>query len=1169
MKNDASNFGQDFCFTLLSPLPGVAVKADPSGLLVVFDSADLRNPDALARAASHAEDPCGRAFPSILSQALELGRAKEESPQAIRIPYEELQTLEADGIRFFEEVVPWAPFVVELYSDGSLGTPSFRYHYRFYLGTHQVYPKRCGAFAMHLGRLYRLDNSTYNMLTAIDGANEAAATQPSPVGAWVAFSSIKGLAEEVGAQIDSYIHKERIIVPSEVGVDIDLDEKNRVSFVPRVDIEGVDTSALKTSFLRFENVQDVYSLDCPDGGRVRIALGERQKEALRRMQRVRYVSGSEKARVLSNPASVFDGVTDVVKLDDLGPRVEGIGKFPFVSRPYIGSTGVFDEEGAEGQPRDKLPKIGIESTYQDGTKERIEFSSANEFKDLLHEVRLCRQEGREVVEFKGRTIVLDEGFSKGMEDLSKIRFGAEGARKKAGNDQDGRYLLILRNEEEIDYPEVDESGGIAHQSGLLLPAALANKGILKEHQREGVEWLELNYHLSGKGRKGCLLADDMGLGKTLQILTFLAWVIEHGDLAEHRTDSGALVWNPVLIVAPVILLENDTWVRDMEAFFASEGNVFSPYLILHGKNLKTLRKESAKGKETVIGEPVLDLDRIRQHRVVFTNYETVVNYQHSLARVKWTIVVTDEAQEYKTPSSKISHALKSLDPKYRIACTGTPVETRLLDLWNIFDFLQPGPLLGSKKEFSETYEKRLEDSHENRSEVLTHLQRQLRMASKDSYVKRREKTTLTDLPVKHEHIIDCVLSEEQRTMHEDFIGNLRSAGPEHHLSVIHNVMFLYQHPELVRSRDGIHRLTTGEIIDLCPKLKAVLETVSSIRKRNEKVLVFTRSLVMQQVLSRTIGETFQTVVDIVNGSTKRSTDTKAGVETRKGVLDRFKARPGFGAIVLSPEVAGCGLTLVEANHVIHYGRWWNPAKESQATDRVYRIGQEKEVHVYYPIAKDPKGEFRTFDEKLNALLKRRRDLARDFLMPMPGEDDLGRELVNDILEGEKVPPKPRPLTMKDVCSLPWDRFEALIALLEQKEGRDVILTPPSGDQGMDVVSKKEFGVRLIQCKHSSFSAELDTEVLEEVVSAFDGYRARYFSGSGSTLGLGTVLVTNGTFTRKLHDLAWKKGVTLVDGIALKGLLEKATVTLAEVEAAEVLRCQMMRDVARKIEGWRR
>src|SRR6185436_292674 len=126
-------------------------------------------------------------------------------------------------------------------------------------------------------------------------------------------------------------------------------------------------------------------------------------------------------------------------------------------------------------------------------------------------------------------------------------------------------------------------------------------------------------------------------------------------------------------------------------------------------------------------------------------------------------------------------------------------------------------------------------------------------------------------------------------------------------------------------------------------------------------------------------------VDIVNGATNRPANRSSAQGTRKSIVTSFRESSGFNVLILSPDVAGIGLTLVEANHVIHYGRWRNPAKEMQATDRVYRIGQTKDVHVYYPICRDPSAAFETFDEKLDALITRRRSLAQDFLAPMPSD----------------------------------------------------------------------------------------------------------------------------------------------------------------------------------------
>ena len=123
----------------------------------------------------------------------------------------------------------------------------------------------------------------------------------------------------------------------------------------------------------------------------------------------------------------------------------------------------------------------------------------------------------------------------------------------------------------------------------------------------------------------------------------------------------------------------------------------------------------------------------------------------------------------------------------------------------------------------------------------------------------------------------------------------------------------------------------------------------------------------------------------------------SGVKTRNGILHEFRAKAGFDVLILSPFVAGIGLTIVESNHVVHYGRWWNPAVESQATDRAYRIGQTKDVSAYLPILRDPSGRVApSFDERLDVLMNRKQRLAEDFLRPLPPEDEMGGELLSDL-----------------------------------------------------------------------------------------------------------------------------------------------------------------------------
>jgi hypothetical protein len=287
----------------------------------------------------------------------------------------------------------------------------------------------------------------------------------------------------------------------------------------------------------------------------------------------------------------------------------------------------------------------------------------------------------------------------------------------------------------------------------------------------------------------------------------------------------------------------------------------------------------------------------------------------------------------------------------------------------------------------------------------------------------------------------------------------------------------------------------------------------------------------------------------------------------KSGLGRFRKSRGFNVIILSPDVAGIGLTLTEANHVIHYGRWWNPATESQATDRAYRIGQTRDVHVYYPIATDPQGEFETFDEKLHALLCRRRRLAAEFLAPMPSEEDLQREFMSDVFGAAGPSPSStvHSLSKDDVRRLGFDRFEAMVALLEEKRRARAILTPLSGDDGIDVIAIHEGEIRLIQCKHTLWDASVDADVIAEVICALDGYRARRFRALSARATLRPVLVTNGELTRRARREAKARDIEVVDGAALQQLLDATPCTAAEVEAMAAQRLASMRDVQAAID----
>jgi SNF2 family DNA or RNA helicase len=217
------------------------------------------------------------------------------------------------------------------------------------------------------------------------------------------------------------------------------------------------------------------------------------------------------------------------------------------------------------------------------------------------------------------------------------------------------------------------------------------------------------------------------------------------------------------------------------------------------------------------------------------------------------------------------------------------------------------------------------------------------------------------------------------------------------LGLLQKFARLYQHPALLKYPD---ECSVEELLSQSSKLSQLINVLQRIQSRNEKAIIFCRHKDMQRVLARVLGAEFGRTIRIINGDTARVAPTrKVGVETRSGILEEFKRRKGFDTLILSPFVAGVGLTITEANHVIHYGRWWNPAVEAQATDRAYRIGQDKEVHAYFLINKDDSNTIgRTFDQLLDDLMERKKDVANralgneDFLLPQEDEQRAGMEV---------------------------------------------------------------------------------------------------------------------------------------------------------------------------------
>jgi SNF2 family DNA or RNA helicase len=489
------------------------------------------------------------------------------------------------------------------------------------------------------------------------------------------------------------------------------------------------------------------------------------------------------------------------------------------------------------------------------------------------------------------------------------------------------------------------------------------RATLKTHQREGLTWLQQNWI---SGSPGVLLADDMGLGKTLQGLAFLAWL-------RDGMASGVIERAPLLIVAPTGLLEN--WRAEHDRHLIAPG--LGTLLLGYGKGLATLRREA------VNGVPALDIAAINSADWVLTTYETLRDHDRDFGRVRFAAMLLDEAQKVKTPGIRLTDAAKGMNVDFRVALTGTPVENRLADLWCIVDGVAAGHL-GDLRRFSARFEARPDEA------ALKELKESLDrpMAARPALMLRRLRVDrLPDLPAATEIVLPEDMNGAQLAAYEDTISSARAdQGAGGVLAALLRLRAVSLHPDL-SSADDDDALIAGSA-----RLRQSLGTLDHIASQNERALIFVEDQKMMARLTGLLQRRYRlpdlpmTISGNVSGP------------ARQARVDRFQASArGFDVMLLSPKVGGVGLTLTRANHVIHLQRWWNPAVEDQCNGRALRIGQERPVTIYLPLATLPGGR-PSFDNNIHALLTRKRQLMRDALMP-PEADDTEKAALLDATLG--------------------------------------------------------------------------------------------------------------------------------------------------------------------------
>jgi len=465
--------------------------------------------------------------------------------------------------------------------------------------------------------------------------------------------------------------------------------------------------------------------------------------------------------------------------------------------------------------------------------------------------------------------------------------------------------------------------------GLRQPDGLAQvspgsalKATLRPYQQHGVRWL---YLLTRLGLGACL-ADDMGLGKTIQVLSLLL------VLKKEQTQP-----QPSLLVVPASLMAN----------WADEAARFAP-----GLHLLIAHPSAIPGAEL----KALDAEKLSAIDLVITSYGTLLRLP-LLENIDWRVVVIDEAQAIKNPSSKQTRQVKKLKAGSRIALTGTPVENRLSDLWSIFDFTHAG-LLGTDKDFSKFTKRLAQAEHFGPLRALV-----------QPYILRRLKTdklVIADLPDKTELKTWCHLSPAQAVLYQRAVSELAAAlndavGIGRKGVVLASLMRFKQicnHPSQWLGDGAWSETDSG-------KFARLRELVEVIAAKQEKLLVFTQFRETTAPLAAFLGSIFGREGLVLHGGTN--------LAKRRELVKRFQEDELTPFFVLSLKAGGAGLNLTAASHVIHFDRWWNPAVENQATDRAFRIGQKKNVLVHKFICRG------TIEDRIDQLIESKQKLVSDVL----------------------------------------------------------------------------------------------------------------------------------------------------------------------------------------------
>ena len=925
-----------------------------------------------------------------LTSAIERTLADQRDPTTLTLPHEEIELLSETQLQQLG-LPPAVPFRLRLRGQGVLTSANFKLEHQLtrHAGQPVMGARRTGAI-MSAGReQYTLLFPLYSMLSSIEAFNATAVSddQETRLLRWASLKELLPESAEVDNQLRSVnvVRADAFTLDTNAIGDIEPVLRHRIAQDPRRDADGNDAldagseepfeSALpaepqKSFAQRFRETAGVKSRYATQGNWY-IAMPKVVQRGLEVVKEYQQRPVPERLAFIANPkriiAAALENEFSAEAIDSvfeetpefLSQRVRCLGEWQPKAFAYSlpASTRWFPDEHDSG--------------FLIGFGDQLVPVSKKDARDLADRMRTAIDADTSEIEYGAHRIPVSRDSVERLEAMIQAYTnnsasadqreidnenpkptlsGQESASDEVGQDRDLRVPLIEDNLHTLGFayrphPKRGEAGG--------LPAILKTTS-LYPHQQDGLRWLQEHWAC---GSNGALLADDMGLGKTIQALSLLAWVQEQQErLGKQR---------PFLIVAPTGLLRN--WEDEEKTHLARPG--LGELCYAYGARLKALGAPYDHERRAVF----------ERSGWVMTTYETLRDKIKLFMDVRWSVIVFDEIQKIKNPGTLTHEMAKAVAGDFYLALTGTPVENRVSDLWSVIDTIAPGQL-GSLKQFQARYESASDGTSAGWNTQLSDLRHELLERNPPPRVMRRMKADhLRGLPEKHIHRVREMMPAAQAEAYSNVLDSLRKREGDRS-----STLTALQHLRRVSltaaniAEFGIN----DDQINYSARLKIVFQHLDDIHRAGEKALVFIEYRIIQDHLITYLQRRY--AMDQPPGRINGQTNG----QQRKKLVDQFQqsAFGEFNIMILSPKAAGVGLTLTAANHVFHLSRWWNPAVEDQCTDRIFRIGQQRTVHVYCPMAIHPSYMDTSFDVNLDALLERKRSLSSGLLTPADASD---------------------------------------------------------------------------------------------------------------------------------------------------------------------------------------